>query len=172
MYRISNRSHISTVAPLCFVDLSGKKGSIMSEIKTIEDIDEKLRLDGVNVDWFLQNLSCLTNSSELEFGITLNVSGQTISGIMIGGKKYFEMFAELFSDEWPNNEKDEIREIFLKNTEVYSLKDGEAKLPPAQYIHLKDATVFHGDCKLPSEQGMLWRGKINAISGFHLGELT
>lgn len=144
----------------------------MNEVNTIEEIEKKLRLDGVNIDWFLQNLSSLTNSSDLEFGVTLNVSGQSISGIMISGKKYFEMFAELFSDEWPNDEKEGIREIFLKNTEVYSLKEGEIKLPPAQYIHLKDATVFHGDCKLPSEQGMLWRGKINAVSGFHLGELT
>lgn len=144
----------------------------MSEDKTLGQNEKKLRQEGVNVDWFLQNLSCLTNSSDLEFGVTLNVSGQTISGTMIGGKKYFEMFAELFSDERPADEKDAIREVFVKNADVYTLKEGEKILPPTQYVHLKDARVFHGDTKLPNDDGMLWRGKINAISGFHLGELT
>lgn len=144
----------------------------MSKENATEDVDTKLVQDGVSVDWFLQNLSNLTNSSGLEFGITLNVSGQTISGTMIGGKKYFEVFADSFADAWPHDDKDEIRDAFAKNSQIYSSKEGDEKLPPTQYVHLMDAKVFNGNSTTPSNEGVLWRGKINAISGFSLGKLS
>ena len=48
-------------------------------------------------DWLLQSLVNMANVSELEIGITLQVSGLLVSGILVGGKKYFEGFAEDFA---------------------------------------------------------------------------
>lgn len=148
----------------------------MSIENNIDLYAEKVRNDGVGIDWFLQSLSNLTNSSaSLEIGITLNVSGQTVSGQMIGGAKYFEMFAELFSDGWFDEDTKELmRESFAKNAEIYKQDKNQEKLPPTQYIHLKNAR-FHeknGAIPDPDGKGFLWRGKINSISGFSLGKLT
>jgi len=147
----------------------------MSKDKQDNEIDSKLIYDGVSVDWFLQHLSELTNASDLELGITLQVSGQTITGTMIGGKKYFKLFAESFSDAWPfedKKERKEIREAFEANGKIYEGKGDDEPRRSTQYIHLADARIFEGGRQVPHSEGMLWRGKVNSVSGFSLGTLT
>ncbi len=144
----------------------------MENTENTNELDQQLSTDGVSVDWFLQNLSNLSNSPGVEFGITLNVSGQTISGTVIGGKKYFKLFAENFSSAWPHENKDTIKKVFEENAEIYELKTDEELLPPTQYIHLMDARVYHQNGSTPSNEGVLWRGKINSICGYSLGKLS
>ena len=48
-------------------------------------------------DWFLQMLVQLANTSPMEIGITLQVSGMLVSGIIVSKKSYFEGFAEDFA---------------------------------------------------------------------------
>lgn len=119
------------------------------------NIETKLAYDGSSVDWFLQRLSNLTNSSDLEFGITLQVSGTTVTGTLIGGEKYFKLFAESFSQAWPYEDKEEIRDAFESNADIYKNVDKDEDLPPTQYVHLKDALFFDGGYKFPNE-GTLW----------------
>lgn len=41
-----------------------------------------------------------------------------------------------------------------------------------QYIHLKDAFVYHGNSSIPtSGTGVYWRGRIDRVDGFIFGKL-
>jgi len=137
------------------------------------ELEIKQAIEGQSVDWYLQSLVSICNASDLEIGITLTVGGSIVSGLLIGGRKYFERFAKQFSEAWPGEGKEAIRLALAKSASLYD-KSADDKQEPAagvQYIHLADARVFHGQQSVAST-GVLWRGKINAVSGFSLGNLT
>lgn len=123
----------------------------------------------VQTDWFLQSLSNLTNTAGITFSITLSINGQTISGTLIGGKEYFEKFAESFSTAWPLDNKEEIEKSFSKPAELYQIKDGKDELSTTDYIHLKDAQIQSGNNICHSN---LWRGKVSSVCGFSLGSTS
>lgn len=138
--------------------------------------EEELRIaiNGRSTDWFLQQLVATVNRSPVEFGITLYVEGTVVSGMLVSGKKYFDTFAKEFSDAYPGD--DEVKEIvrgaFASNSDIYKYDDADGEPPPPQYIHLINARCFApGGQPLPGNRGVLWRGKINAVSGFSLGSL-
>ena len=145
---------------------------------TVENTEEtaegmKLVLDGNSVDWFLQKLVALANEGTLEFGITLFAEGLIVSGQLVSGKKYFSLFAQEFANAYPGDEesKANIKAAFESNGEIYD-HDAETEMPPPQFIHLANARCFaHNGQPLPNNRGIPWRGKINAISGFNLGQL-
>lgn len=145
----------------------------MAENTDLSHEELKLTLDGNSVDWFLQKLVGLANSNSLEFGLTLHTQGLIISGQLVSGKKYFSTFAQQFSDAYPGDEesKENIRSAFERNGEIYD-QGPEADSTPPQFIHLLNARCFaHNGKPVPSDQGVAWRGKINAISGFNFGQL-
>lgn len=123
-------------------------------------------------DWFLQHLVNIANKDQFGFGITLNVGGMLVSGLLTSGKQYFEGFgtdfATIFED---NKDAEEVRKTFNKHGEIY---DTEAsKTNPPSYIHLKNAKFFNTQGKpIPSNRGVWWRGRITEIHGFSLGSLN
>jgi hypothetical protein len=133
-----------------------------------------LARDGQSVDWYLQNLVALVNDTPIEFGITLFVGGVTISGQLVSGKKYFETFAKEFSDAYPGSAEtqENLRQAFASHAAIYDRKDGDEVAPPPHFIHLINCRCFSPGGVLPSNRGVLWRGKINAVSGFSLGTLS
>jgi len=146
----------------------------MTENEPLSHEELKLALDGNSVDWFLQRLVSLANTSPLEFGVTLFTQGLIISGQLVSGKKYFSTFAEEFSDAYPGDadSKANIKSAFETNGEIYDHEPGE-DVPPPQFIHLINARSFsHNGQPLPNNKGVTWRGKINAVSGFNLGQLS
>ncbi len=135
-----------------------------------------LSLEGRSVDWYLQSLVSTVNASTIEFGVTLLVEGAIVSGLLVSGKKYFEIFSKEFADAYPGDDesKETVRTAFAAYADIYS-QDGsnEEQPPPPQYIHLVNARCFSpGGQSLPGNRGVLWRGKINAVSGFSLGSLS
>lgn len=146
------------------------------EAKPLTPEQAALAREGVGVDWFLQNLVSTANSSGMEVGLTLTVGGSIVSGRMISGKKYFDLFADAMASGWPGDSSDLIRDTYKKFGETYYAPPTEAddeKWSPPQYIHLQDAFVFSpGGAQLPSSSGILWRGKISAVAGFSLGSLS
>lgn len=131
-------------------------------------------------DWFLQDLVDIVNTSNtgFSFGITLNVGGFLVSGQLIGGKEYFESFgsdfAGAFFTTFPNNGEDaeNIKASFARNGEIYSSND-EVEVPPPNYIHLKDAKFHNTNGEpIPSNRGVLWRGRLSGVDGFSLGSFT
>ena len=134
-----------------------------------------LAREGQSVDWYLQTLVSITNTQGMEFGITLLVEGIIVSGILIGGKKYFETFAEEFADAYPGDAetKEMFRDAIASAAGIYERKENGEDVTPPQFIHLANARCFSPDGKLlPTNRGILWRGKINAVSGFILGTLS
>lgn len=134
-----------------------------------------LAWEGQSVDWYLQNLVSVVNGSNISFGITLFVEGVVISGTLVSGKKYFETFADEFSSAYPGDDevREGIRQAFASNASLYDNQSKSKDLPPPQFIHLIDCYCHSPQGgSLPSDSGTLWRGKINAVSGFNLGSLT
>jgi len=113
----------------------GKKDE--TKIFKQKDIDE--------IDWFLQDMVEIVNSTHVKFGIILNVKGLIISGLLIGGKDYFEGFAKDFSLSIKDSEAKERIEKNFSNygKTIYNQKeekDGKPRRP--QYIHLENAKIY------------------------------
>ncbi|WP_244110275.1 gas vesicle accessory protein GvpU [Burkholderia cenocepacia] len=126
-------------------------------------------------DWFLQSLINIVNGSGITFSITLNVGGQTITGQLVGGKQYFEGFADAFSGALPDKEEaEQVRADFASYGNIYANEDGTPKdLSPPHYIHLKNARCFPtAGNSIPANGGVWWRGRISQVDGFFLGELS
>ena len=128
------------------------------------------------IDWFLQHLVDLVNQTrETTFGVTITVGGQVISGVMIGGAEYFHLFADDMAQGcllggMSQDEADSIKESLASNAKTYEPSENDPGNPI--YIHLKNARHFYGNGSIPSNSGMLWRGKLESVDGFSLGALS
>src|SRR5688572_8180609 len=124
-------------------------------------------------DWFLQSLVNMANRGGLQIGITLQVSGLLVSGVLVGGKAYFEGFAEDISSSIADPElAASIRNSFAKYGEIYSEQEGE-QLPPPDYIHLRNTRFFNTSGNpIPKNTGVWWRGRLSEVGGFTLGSLS
>ncbi|MCF8178110.1 MAG: hypothetical protein K9J74_06345 [Sulfuritalea sp.] len=125
-------------------------------------------------DWFLQSLVNMANSSSLEIGVTLQVGGLLVSGLLVGGKAYFEGFAEDFSSAFANDPavSESVRNSFAKYGEIYKEEEGSTP-PPPQYIHLRNTRFFNTSGNpIPENKGVWWRGRISEVGGFTLGSLV
>ncbi|BBI98466.1 gas vesicle protein [Ferrigenium kumadai] len=138
---------------------------------TEETTSAELTPFAVPHDWFLQSLVNMANDG-IEIGVTLQVSGLLVSGVLAGGKSYFEGFAEDFSSGLNDPEAAEsVRGSFAKYGEIYK-KEGDDAPPLPQYIHLKNARFFNTSGNpIPGNKGVWWRGRISEVAGFTLGSL-
>ena len=144
----------------------------MSDVEEKASSSEAMELarDSQSVDWWLQELMSLADSLQIEFGITLNVEGLVVSGLLVSGRKYFEAFAQEFATSLPcdSEETEEyIREKFAGNADIYDTDDED----PPNFIHLTNCKFFGQGGLIPSNNGVLWRGRIETVSGFNLGVL-
>lgn len=128
-------------------------------------------------DWFLQSIIRLANLG-LGIGLTVVAEGAIVSGTLIGGKQYFEELgaeigkANYLGDDGTNVLK-AIGDSWIALGQRY-VKPADAPAdwtaPEPGFLHLKNARVYiPGQPGMPSNHGVLWRGKLNAISGFSLG---
>jgi len=130
---------------------------------------------GVAVDWFLQNLIRLVNEEAGgSIGITVTVDGFLVSGLMVGGKEYFEAFARLFVGGFKGLTQDTAAKLEATFSGIGKIYDEPSDLLP-EFLHLKDARVFHPDGSVaPSLQnpGVWWRVRVAAVSAFTLGTMS
>lgn len=128
----------------------------------------------LNSDWFLRFLVDMCNNSETFISITLNVGGVLVSGELAGGEKYFAGFTkDLKAAGLPI----EFADLFNEFGDIYKTqseqKEQGESTPPPEYIHLKNARIFHpGGGPIPGNRGVWWRGRLEAIDGFILGVLS
>ena len=54
-------------------------------------------------DWFLQSVVNFANDWGVETGLTLQVGGLLVSGIVISGTKYFDEFSGLYATGFKND---------------------------------------------------------------------
>lgn len=129
-------------------------------------------------DWFLQSIIETAIAAGVEIGMTVTVGGTTVSGILINGKKYFEELGDLLegSSRAEGDMQSVLGSAWRKFTAIYEKpedSDDSWQPSPAAYIHLKNA-FFHapGQSRMPSNTGVLWRGKLSAIDGFSIGNFS
>lgn len=148
------------------------------ELKEATTKDEVLPvLDPNSVDNVLQVFSYLANQSGLGIPITLNVSGLLVSGLIISRDEYMKGIANTIRkgvSMWPEDDKNFVEDQLLKSMEEPLDEEKMPKLvDDVRYIHLKGARVFSvGGKPIPSSgDGFLWRGRINSVDGFSIGQL-
>ncbi len=147
--------------------------TVNEQSEELSPVEIEQAIHGQSTDWYLQKLVFLANDAGWEMGITLLVGGSIVSGILISGKKYFDTFADEFASAWPGEDKEEMRKAFASHGTIYDAnEESDQPLPPPQYIHLRSSRVHSPSGNIPSGDGVLWRGKINAVSGFTLGALS
>jgi hypothetical protein len=120
-------------------------------------------------DWFLQTLVNTVNNTDVKIGITLQVSGFLVSGLLIGISQYFDGFAAEFITGMKGDptETENIRTTFSSYGRMPSAPN---QLPV--YIHMQDARFFNTNGNpIPGNRGVWWRGRISEVSGFVLGTL-
>ena len=132
------------------------------------------------VDWLLQSLVSIVNNESASIPITLSVGGLLIAGEMIGGKTYFNEFARQFKaglGEISKQTAGIIEESFIRLGDVYDripqAAQGHPSVPAPRLIHLRKAQTYPaGGNPIPSDEGALWRGRLEAVDGFSLGRLS
>jgi hypothetical protein len=127
----------------------------------------------ISADPVLLRLVDLANGSgdDFEFGITLNVQGSLVTGIMIGANTWLDAFAAEYragsttAEEGRPTLADSLRDGFR-------LRESDYARGPAGHIHLKDAQMVTGDRLGPADRKVLWRGRMAAVSGWCMGVMA
>jgi hypothetical protein len=113
------------------------------------------------------------NKFDADIGLTLYVSGTVVSGILVSGKRFFELMADWLTAEGAQGLADSlarpIAELFSR-PDTESADEGEAEVSFSDYIHLRAARVFTSgnDTPLPET---FWRGRLSHVSGWSFGTL-
>ncbi|WP_150284214.1 gas vesicle accessory protein GvpU [Rummeliibacillus sp. TYF-LIM-RU47] len=131
-------------------------------------------------DVFLQSLIHLTNTiSGFQAGITINVNGTIISGLIIGKDEYQEKLIQSLKESkgiapvLGQGIEESLAEVKKAKAEEDIEEDIEEKIEEYEFINLIDAHFFSPDGNaLPGREGFLWRGKIESIDGFTLSQIT
>lgn len=131
----------------------------------------KSEWDGRQVDWLLQWLCGFVNETDTRVGITLTVGGNVITGTLIPHSAYFERLAKDISAPFAAAGQDAQKTMHDRILGFNQPVDPETQLP-VQYLHLDNARVHTGGNQILPGKGTLWRGKLAAVEGFVLGELS
>ncbi len=143
------------------------------------------RSGGPNADWLLRGLVGLVHGIEREgiqlgIPVTLSVGGFLVSGYVISGREYFEDFSQMVQaglpDLFEDEDKESMAESFRKLADQYEPEGATVEEAVVQsrfnFVHLRNALFLHpGGDPVPSNVGLLWRTKLDAIDGFTLGLL-
>jgi len=121
-----------------------------------------------NKDPMLLSFVNIANTTSLEIGVTLSVNGTVVSGNLISYTSYLKLLAEEFKGK--GNVADVFSQSFIDTATqaervLNEMEDDEIK--PANYLHLKEATIFNGQ---QTKIG-LWRCSISSVNGFTFGIL-
>lgn len=136
-------------------------------------------------DHFLSFIVSQANDMAGEFPITLFLGGTAITGILIGGRAYFDEVARLVMQgtegQIPAELVDNYRSMWSMHGSRYpseGLAERETagedllRFEPVGFIHLRNAKFAFGSVGFaPQGDGMLWRGRLSEVSGFSYGRL-
>jgi hypothetical protein len=108
-------------------------------------------------DVILESLIDFVTADGGAIPITLQVGGLLISGLLMSEKSYFK---HAF--------------ISLENKKLTFPKLSESSQSfPCAFIHLAETRITSGGSTIPQgEYGVYWRGKLESIDGFFLGNLV
>lgn len=128
-------------------------------------------------DWLLALIVDHLNENGGEIPITLTTPGGVVSGTLIGVKEYLKRTGSDLADVFPSR-SDAILETFdaASKESVDSVRRhkeqvraGETEFEAPHFLHLRDAHYLTGHPRSTSRPPMLWRGRLDGVSGFSLG---
>jgi hypothetical protein len=125
-------------------------------------------------DDLFERLVHLTNTTDLEIGVTLHVNGLMVTGKLISGTTYWSSSArELRERSVGSRDLVEAMAHSMENLAAEyreTLGNEVQSHPMSGFVHLKDARTVTAKGALP-RAGAFWRGRLDCIDGFTLGEL-
>jgi hypothetical protein len=130
------------------------------------------------VDWFLANQVHLADAYGIEQGITLNVGGVLVSGMLIGGRKYFQELSDQIRRVTAGTASEGYGELMGDThsafVEVYPERQPDQPYPYRRinYIHLRGALTFGSNGIMSPREGVYWRGKLSSVDGYSFGNLS
>ncbi|QPA60706.1 gas vesicle accessory protein GvpU [Lysinibacillus sphaericus] len=135
-----------------------------------EKIQDSTTENLMEKDVLLSGLVTIVNEAPLEIGVTLNVGGSLITGLLIGSINYLRGISELLSGNGPA--ADQFAKHFEDIAEEVEKTNAEAEddNPSPNYIHLKNAKLVNVNGNV-IELGY-WRGKLSSIDGFIIANLN
>jgi|GEM_PF-696268 len=129
----------------------------------------------VQKDPMLQALAEVAERSPLELGVTLNIKGLIITGFIISQSNYFEsLISGLKSTDQDSEIKDSLLEFLsgLKEKLTAKPKQQSSHEHP-KFIHLRNVKIYPSEGRgMPTYGDALWRGLIDSVDGFALGEMV
>jgi hypothetical protein len=142
------------------------------------DISESLPKNNgalAQVDPMLRALAEVAERSPLELGVTLNVKGLIITGFIISQSTYFDSLINgLESVSQEHEVKESLQEFLsgLKEKLAPKKTDHNSSDYP-KFIHLRNVKIYPSEGKgMPTYGDALWRGLIDSVDGFSLGEMV
>jgi hypothetical protein len=125
-------------------------------------------------DELFERLVHLTNTTDLEIGVTLHVNGLVITGKLISGATYWSSSARDLRERSVGSRDlvDAMAQSMEKLAVEYrdTLAEEADSHPMTAFVHLKDARTVTPKGGIP-RSGAFWRGRLASIDGFTLGEL-
>lgn len=106
-------------------------------------------------------------------GVTLNVQGITVSGLLISRKKYYDEVYNVISLHSSDSEGwkllfEDMKKFLPRNEDEWDLTDDVMGIT---VLCLKDAKYLIGAEPIPVSGPALWIGKIESVDGFMIGTL-
>jgi hypothetical protein len=128
-------------------------------------------------DPFLGLFVRAANAGEGNVGVTLWVGGAIVTGMVVGTDEFFDALAD-----YVEGDTGETASTFRKvATELREDRDAAKAVvaedglgdDPVTFIHLRDARAFApGSGPIPSNQGFLWRGRLDTVDAWSFGVLS
>jgi len=128
-------------------------------------------------DWFLALLVDHVNEHGGSIPLTVTVGGSLITGTLIGVGEYYERTADDLADVFPSR-ADAITETLQQagansvdavKRHKEQVRKGKTELETPHFLHLRNVRYLSAG---PSSSPLLWRGRIDDVAGFSLGDAT
>ncbi|RZK45010.1 MAG: hypothetical protein EOO61_01700 [Hymenobacter sp.] len=146
-------------------DPTGQESAEDSSHKEVDFIPER--------DNLLQDLVDMTNMfPENKIGVTLQMAGILVSGIIIAGDEFYRLFADQLASPGSEVHKEYVLrgDRYKVGRETQSGEEQSAAMGHTAFIHLKDCTLWQGS--IGNGIGVpLWRGRIANVDAFWRGIL-
>lgn len=130
-------------------------------------------------DPMLRAIAAVPENSSLELGVTLNVKGLIITGFIISQKTYFDALITGLDEVNQDSEVKTSLQHFLSELKGKLVPESRSEAENHQQpmlpklIHLRNVKIYPSEGRgMPTYGDALWRGKIDAVDGFTLGEMV
>lgn len=124
-------------------------------------------------DRLLQALVSVPERTSLEIGITLSAGGLLITGFIISQEAYFNTLIEGVGKTKADEGMKELLQDFLAQLKEPIIESTSDQSIFPRFIHLRDVKIYPSEGRgMPTLGHTLWRGDLQKVNGFSLGEMV